>query len=413
MALAQSSAPVKAVDLRGARTRRVYPPVLGYRRWPMAPPLRMLALAALALLATLATGCGGGPASPQGSTATTAATTAEAPPGTRGRVTNIQVGFVTAMEHPYGIALNRFARDVFALSGGRMGIELVPVYAGGDDLALLGDMRAGKIDAGSVSAPVWQSAGVDSFLALQMPFLVTNYALERAVLASPVASEMLEGTAALGLEGLAIHEGGLRKPAAVDGCLLALDDWRGVTMRSVQSDLLSQAIRALGATPVQMPLAEVRDAMGAGRLDALEANVGLVYSLGLYEVLRCMSGNVNLWPFPTVLAMNSATWKALAPGERRVLRRAAAAVPGASIDILTNPASPVMRETCRDGEGYFFFGNATPGELRALRGAVQPVYDRYVATRPTGDFVRRIQAMKASMPPPPPPPPYPPGCDAG
>lgn len=42
---------------------------------------------------------------------------------------------------------------------------------------------------------------------------------------------------------------------------------------------------------------------------------------------------------------------------------------------------------------------ATPGELRALRSAVQPVYDRYLETRPTGDFVRRIQAMKASMPP--------------
>ena len=40
---------------------------------------------------------------------------------------------------------------------------------------------------------------------------------------------------------------------------------------------------------------------------------------------------------------------------------------------------------------------ATPGELRALRSAVQPVYDRYLETRPTGDFVRRIQAMKASM----------------
>lgn len=373
----------------------------------------MLALAALALIATIAVGCGGGPAGTQGSTATTATTAAEAPLGTRGSVTNIRVGFVTAIEHPYGVALDRFAKDVSALSRGRVGIELVPVYAGGDDLALLGDIRSGKVDAGSVSAPVWQSAGVDSFLALQMPFLITNYALERAVLASPVASEMLKGTAALGLEGLAIHEGGLRKPAAVDGCLLALDDWRGVTMRSVQSDLLSQAIRALGATPVQMPLAEVRDAMGAGRLDALEANVGLVYSLGLYEVLRCMSGNVNLWPFPTVLAMNSAAWQALSPGERRVLRRAAAAVPGASIDILTNPASTVVRNTCRDGKGYFFFGNATPGELKALRAAVQPVYDRYTATQPTGGFVRRIQAMKASMPPPPPPPPYPPGCDAG
>lgn len=385
---------------------------LGYRAGAMNPVLRMLALVAVAAVVALASGCGGDP--PTGTTnAPTGEATTTAPPGTRGTTTTLRVGFVTGLDHPYGIALQRFARDVLKVSGGRVGVELAPTYAGGNDLTLLDDMRAGRIAAGSVSAAAWQSAGVTSFLALQMPFLVSDYALERAVLESPMAAQMLTGTDAIGLVGLAIHEGGLRKPAAVDGCLLALDDWRGVTMRSVQSDLLSQSIRALGATPVEMPLSEVRDAMQAGRLDALEANVGLVYSLGLYDVLRCMSGNVNLWPFPTVLAINRDAWNALSPAERGWVRRAARAVPGASIDILTNPQSTVVRDLCRDGRGYFFFGQATPGELRALRGAVQPVYDRYLATQPTGGFIRRIERMKSAMPPAPPPAPYPRGCDAG
>lgn len=372
----------------------------------------MLVLVVVAAVAALASGCGGD--APAGTTgARTGEATTTAPPGTRGSATTLRVGFVTGLDHPYGVALSRFADDVLSASDGRMGIELVPVYADGNDITLLDDMRAGRIAAGSVSASVWQSAGVNSFLALQMPFLVSNYALERAVLQSPMAAEMLEGTSAVGLVGLAIHEGGLRKPAAVDGCLLALDDWRGVTMRSVQSDLLSESIRALGATPVEMPLSEVRDAMQAGRLDALEANVGLVYSLGLYDVLRCMSGNVNLWPFPTVLAMNEGAWDALSPAERRWVRQAARSLPGKSLDILTNPASTLVRDVCRDGQGYFFFGDATPGELRALRGAVQPVYDRYLATEPAGGFIRRIQRMKAAMPPPPAPAPYPAGCGAG
>lgn len=380
----------------------------------MTSALRTLALVLAVALVALVSGCGSDTPVPVGGTA--AAGDEVAPPspsGTLGSATNIRVGFVTGLDHPYGVALQRFAEDVFRVSRGRMGVELVPGYAGADDIALLDDMRAGRIAAGSVSASVWQSAGVNSFLALQMPFLVSNYSLERAVLSSPMAAQMLEGTDAIGLEGLAIHEGGLRKPAAVEGCLLALDDWRGISMRSVQSPLLSQSIRALGATPVQMPLSEVRGAMQAGRLDALEANVGLVYSLGLYDVLRCMAGNVNLWPFPTVLAMNRAAWDALSPAERRWVRTAARALPGRSIDILTNPASTLVRDVCRDGQGYFFFGDATPGELRALRGAVQPVYDRYLGTEPAGGFIRRIRAMKAAMPPPPAPAPYPAGCGPG
>lgn len=380
----------------------------------MNPAIRMLALVLAVAAVALGSGCGGdAPAPGTGTAAATVEVTTPAPPGTLGSATTIRVGFVTGVDHPYGIALQRFAQDVFRVSRGRMGVELVPAYAGGNDLELLDDMRAGRIPAGSVSASVWQSAGVNAFLALQMPFLVSDYALERAVLQSPMAAQMLQGTDAIGLEGLAIHEGGLRKPAAVEGCLLALDDWRGVTMRSVQSPLLSQSIRALGATPVQMPLSEVRDAMQAGRLDALEANVGLVYSLGLYDVLRCMSGNVNLWPFPTVLAINQGAWDALSPAERRWVRQAARSLPGQSLDILTNPASTLVRDVCRDGEGYFFFGDATPGELRALRGAVQPVYDRYLATEPAGGFIRRIQRMKAAMPLSPPPAPYPAGCGAG
>ena len=387
------------------------PRLLGYRATCMRRILRLVALVTLAAVAALAWGCGGG--SGDAVAGGSGEVTTPAPPGTLGSTTNVRVGFVTGIDHPYGLALQRFADAVFARSGGRMGIQLAPTYAGGDDLALLADMRAGRIDAGSVSASVWQSAGVDSFLALQMPFLVSTYALERAVLRSPLAGEMLQGTRSIGLEGLAIHEGGLRKPAAADGCLLARDDWQGITMRSVQSPLLAQSIRALGAEPVEMPLSQVRDAMQSGRLDAVEANVGLVYSLQLYDVLRCMSGNVNLWPFPTVLAMNQSAWDALQPAERRWLRAAAREVPGASIDILTNPRSTLMRDVCRDGAGFFFFADATPGQLRALRGAVQPVYNRYLATKPAGGFIRRIQRMKAAMPPSPAPPAYPAGCSAG
>ena len=324
----------------------------------------------------------------------------------------LRVGYAPPASHPYGLALERFADSVRRRSAGRMQIALVQQYAGGDDVALLDDLRAGRIDAGSVSATVWQAAGVDSFLALQMPFLITDYAIERAVLASPVATDMLRGTQSIGLTGLAIHEGGLRKPASAEGCLLAPDDWRGVTMRSGQSELLAESIRALGAEPTAMPLSEVEKALEAGQLDAIEANLGLVYSRGYYRVLRCMTGNVNLWPFPTVLAVNDDAWEALTPAEQKWMTAAAGDLADDSLDILTDPASTVMGDLCRAAEGFFFFGTATPAERAALRASVQPVYDQYLATEPTDGFIRRIERIKASVPAPPVRP-YPPGCSDG
>jgi TRAP-type C4-dicarboxylate transport system substrate-binding protein len=297
------------------------------------------------------------------------------------------------------------------MSRGKVGVSLTAAYGGGDDLALLTDIRSGAIDGGSVSAPVWQDVGVQSFEALQMPFLITNYAVERRVITSPLAAEMLEGTQALGLTGLAIHEGGLRKPAAVDGCLVEPSDFVGVQMRSVQSDLLAESITALGAIPTVMPLGKVASAVEDGRLNAIEANVGLVYTQKFYEVLTCMSGNVNLWPFPAVLVVGDAAWNAIPAADRAVITRAATSLASDSLDILTDPASTLMADLCKAGDGFFYFGTATSPQLAAMREAVQPVYDRYAKVDPTGGFVTRIEAIKARTVPPAPTP-YPPGCAA-
>jgi TRAP-type C4-dicarboxylate transport system substrate-binding protein len=331
--------------------------------------------------------------------------------GTVGSRTNLRLGFVTTVQHPYGLALAAFARRVTALSNGKVGVSLTAAYGGGDDLALLTEIRSGAIDGGSVSASVWQGVGVQSFEALQMPFLITNYAVERSVITSPLAAEMLKGTQALGLTGLAIHEGGLRKPAAVDGCLVEPPDFVGVQMRSVQSDLLAQSITALGAVPTAMPLSEVAHAVEDGSLNAIEANVGLVYTQKFYEVLSCMSGNVNLWPFPAVLVVGDAAWNAIPAADRAVITQAAGSLAADSLDILTDPASTLMADLCKAGDGFFYFGTATTPQLAALREAVQPVYDRYEKVDPTGGFVSRIEAIKARTAQPASAP-YPPGCAA-
>ena len=323
----------------------------------------------------------------------------------------IKVGYVTSPTHPYGKALQRFADRVDKYSSGRLRIELVPTYAGGDDIQLLNDMRdgtKGSITAGSVSAAVWELEGVDSFEALQMPFLVNNYALESAVLSSPIATQMLKGTKAIELTGIAIHEGGIRKPASASSCLLSPSDFAGVKVRSVESPLLTTSLFALGAKPVLLPLSDVYLGLTQKVVHAIEANLGLVYTQKLYEVLTCMSGNVNLWPFPTVLAMNTRAWNRLTDNQEKWIRAAAKDLSSDSLAILTDPASTLVGDLCTAG---LKFGVASPAQIAALRAAVQPVYDEYERKQPTGSLIKQIEALKASIPPPAPKP-FPAGCTA-
>ncbi len=196
--------------------------------------------------------------------------------------TTLNIGYVTTPQHPYGIALQAFADQVKTDSGGKLAINLLPTYGGGNDLTLLDDVSGGTVDGGSISSAVWDGKGVTSFEALQMPFLITNYAVEAAVLNSPIAADMLTGTDKVGIHGLAIHEGGLRKPLSANACLKTPADFKGVKIRSVESPVLVDGLKALGANPTPLPLSDVYLALKQGTVDAMEANLGLVFTQKFY-----------------------------------------------------------------------------------------------------------------------------------
>ena len=329
--------------------------------------------------------------------------------GSSSSTKTLKLGYVTTATHPYGLALAEFASQVQSASGGKLKIKLLPVYSGGNDINLLNDLKGGAVDMGSVSAVVWDTEGVNSFEALQMPFLITNYKLEGAVLASPIQQEMLAGTAALGLHGLAIHEGGLRKPLSAGACIKTAAGFNGLKVRVPPGALITDSIAALGAAPTPLPVSDVYLALKQGTVNAMEANYGLVYTNKYYEVAKCITGNVNFWPFPTVLSMNNKTWKGLSSAEQGWVATAANKLSAESLTIVSNPASPLVPNLCKAG---LKIATATKAELAAMAASVQSVYTKYDAHTPTGTFVSQIKQIKAAMPPAAAPAPYPAGCAA-
>lgn len=320
----------------------------------------------------------------------------------------LTLGYVTGPTHPYGLALQMFADDVKTASNGQLTIKLLPTYGGGSDATLLADERGGSVDMGSVSASIWDTVGVNSFQALQMPFLVTNYKLEKAVLDSPIQASMLAGTAKVQLHGLAIHEGGLRKPLSTGTCITTVQGFQGQKMRVPPSALLTDSIKALGAVPTPLALSDVYGALKNGLVSSMEANYGLIYTNKYYEVSKCVTGNVNLWPFPTVLSINNKVWSGLTSQQQGWITSSAAKLSDNSLAIVSNPASPLVTNLCKAG---LKIGKATPDALTAMRNQVQSVYDKYTASQPTGGFVSAIEKIKATVTPPTPAP-LPAGCAA-
>jgi TRAP-type C4-dicarboxylate transport system substrate-binding protein len=295
--------------------------------------------------------------------------------------------------------LDGFAGEVRRLSAGTMQIDIRSRWRFGQvkyETGLIGDIRAGKADLGVVGSRAWDSVGLTSFEALNAPLLISSYALQDRVLHSPMIGQMLQGLRPLGLAGIGVLPGPLRKPLGITRPLLKPADYSGLRIGIPQSRVEAATMRALGATPVGF-----RSGVAITELDGLEQHISSIAGTQSSEAGKYLTANVNLWPRPIVLFANGQTWASLTPAQRRILRQAVTADQAAETNVVRGNERTDTATLCRRGLPHFLA--ASPADLAALRRAVQPVYDQLQRDPQTRDYIRQIEAMRKGIPPEPAP----------
>jgi TRAP-type C4-dicarboxylate transport system substrate-binding protein len=291
--------------------------------------------------------------------------------------------------------IEHFVSQVKARSGGNLRIQVASTwgdYADDAEQQVVRAVAAGKADLGWAGARVFDTMGVSSFQALQAPMLIDSYALEQAVAASDLPSQMLQGLDKVGVRGLGVLGDGLRKPIAVKQPLLGVGDWRGITFATLKSQGQAQAIRSLGATPMEVFRRARNQALKDGRLQGLEMDL-FVYEHGaLVQPAPYVTANVTLWPQMDVLFANPGRLTRLTGQQRGWLQQAAQDAAG-RVAALADRDAQSLKTACRSGAR---FANASQADLAALRGAFAPVYASLERDPQTKAFIERIQALKRS-----------------
>jgi len=288
--------------------------------------------------------------------------------------------------------LDGFAGEVRRLSAGTMRIDIRSRWRPGQvdsENGLIGDVGAGKADLGVVGSRAWDSAGVNSFRALSAPLLITSYALQDRVLRSPMTAQMLRGLRPLGLAGIGVLPGPLRKPLGIARPLLRPSDYAGLRIGVQQSRVADATMRTLGAMPVWFPA--TRAITG---LDGIEQQISSIQGYQYDKVGRYLTANVSLWPRPLVLFANGKTWAALTPAQRRILSQAVTGDQAAETNVVRSNERGDTAILCRRGLHVL---TASPADLAALRRAVQPVYHQLQRDPQTGRYIRQIEAMRKGV----------------
>jgi TRAP-type C4-dicarboxylate transport system substrate-binding protein len=286
-------------------------------------------------------------------------------------------------------AVAYFEKRVDELSGGQLRVE--DVQGWGDlepdsEQRIVRDVAAGKADLGWVGTRVFDTLGVTTFQALTAPMLIDSYPLERAVIASTIPSEMLNGLDVLDLTGLAVFGDGLRKPISQDRPLMAPSDWRGETFNVFRSAAETAAIAALGAEPTDV----FADRTG---YTAAERNL-LIYKDNYVTRFRYVTANVNLWPQTVALFANPDTLARLTSEERAWLQNAATDAAARSTGFFDHDQD-IVPFTCARGARY---AQASEADLSSLRRAFDGIYADLERDPQTGAFIEQIEAQKDALP---------------
>ena len=351
-------------------------------RW-MSGRARLATVALAVIAVVVAGGCGGGG-------------------GTGDKAGGSGEPVVLRMANAYGDlqtapVVEQFVSQVEARSGGNLRIQVTSRwgdYADDAEQQVVRAVAAGKADLGWAGARVFDTIGVTSFQALQAPMLIDSYALEQAVAASDLPGQMLQGLDKVGVRGLGVLPDSLRKPIAVKHPVLGLGDWRGITFGTLKSAGQAQAIRSLGATPMEVFRRSRNEALLDGRLQGLEMDLFVYERGGPVRPAPYVTANVTLWPQMDVLFANPSRLGALTGQQRGWLQQAAQDAAG-RVAALADRDAQSLKNACRSGAR---FATASPADLAALRGAFAPVYASLERDPPTKAFIERIQALKRSAP---------------
>jgi TRAP-type C4-dicarboxylate transport system substrate-binding protein len=282
-----------------------------------------------------------------------------------------------------------FIEQVKTLSDGNISIE--PTWDAGAEITpffeqgVVKVVKDGQFELGLAGSRAWDGMGVTSFQALQAPFLITNDALAEAVASSDIARQMLDSLPSAGIAGLALWPEDLRHPFSMDPDkpILLPDDFQGLSVRAIPSEVSYMLIKTLGGSP-----------MYGDDYQAVESGLRQGASL---NGTPTATGNVIFFPKFQVLFANGAALEKLSEGQRAILREAAAATQKKAI--VEHPTeADAAAAWCADGGTVVM---ASDEQIAAFEAAAKPVFDKIEQDPLNAELIAAIRKLKAETTPAP------------
>lgn len=285
--------------------------------------------------------------------------------------------------------LGWFCEEVESSSNGAIRIAFVDSWTTPDNVreetSTISGVAKAQADLGWAGTRAFGVLGVRSLDPLQAPMLFDEYTSLGAVCEDELMQEMLLPLERIGLVGLIVLPGGLRKPFAFTRRLLSPRDYEGAKLRIHESLVAGATYRALGADAVVLSVKQM-----AGH--AIELCDGLdiqCEALAGWGLRGSITYNVNLWPRTVAIAASRRSFRWLGGPERELLRAASRRTLARALDRLKdqderdlNAMPPAVNPITASAE-----------DVEGLRARVEPAHEELRRLPETAEFYTRLVAL--------------------
>ncbi|MGE0742015.1 MAG: TRAP transporter substrate-binding protein [Hyphomonadaceae bacterium] len=287
-------------------------------------------------------------------------------------------------DYPTVEAVRWMGEEIERETGGRIRFRQYPSGQLGTETDTVNLARFHVIDI----ARVYLGAVNNMFPATQplaLPYIFRDDAHMRAVCDGEIGREILASFEQRGLIGLAFYDSGFRSMYNARHPIHTPADMHGLKVRVPRADIFIQTLEALGANPTPIPFGEVFTGLQTHLLDGAENNWATFQSTRQYEVARYWS-QTDHCAAPEALLMSKATFDALAPGDRDLLR-AKAQESVRIMRALWDEKQATARQIVLDAGVHY-----NVADIDAFRRAAEPVKRRYASDTGAARMIQRIEA---------------------
>lgn len=230
----------------------------------------------------------------------------------------IRFSHVVAENTPKGLAAKRFSELVKKRTNGRVEVQVFPnstLYQDGEEMDALLDgsvqMIAPTTSKLSEMSPPW--------LVFDLPYIFENEQMVYKAVQGEMGKILFDSLETRNIKPLAFWNNGFKQVSCSTRPLIHPADFNGLNIRvMINSSLLKQQFRHLGAVPTSMPFGDVYNALAKGVIDGQENTISNYYSKKFYKVQPYLTMS-NHGYMGYVVLVNKNFWDSIPEAERIIL----------------------------------------------------------------------------------------------